>query len=97
MEGEGGPYRQFFTDISKELQGVLPLLIPCPNAQAKVWFNRDKWILTPSCDSILHLTMYEFLGRLMGMYSRGLYAKEGEALLIHIHRSCTAHRGVTHS
>jgi hypothetical protein len=68
VEGEGGPYRQFFTDISKELQGVLPLLIPCPNAQAKVWFNRDKWIPTPSCDSALHLTMYEFLGRLMGMH-----------------------------
>lgn len=68
VEGEGGPYRQFFTDISKELQGVLPLLIPCPNAQSKVGNNRDKWILTPSCDSSLHLTMYEFLGRLMGMH-----------------------------
>jgi len=70
VEGEGGPYRQFFTDVSKELQGVLPLLIPCPNAQAKVGYNRDKWIPSPSCESSQHLAMYEFLGRLMGVAMR---------------------------
>src|SRR5690349_10920715 len=70
VEGEGGPYRQFFTDVSKELQGTLPLFIPCPNAQAKVGDNRDKWIITPSCDSSTHLALYEYLGKLMGMAVR---------------------------
>jgi other hect domain ubiquitin protein ligase E3 len=66
VQGEGGPYRQFFTDVSKELQGVLPLLIPCPNAQQGLGENRDKWIICPSSDSPTQISMYEFLGRLMG-------------------------------
>lgn len=70
VEGEGGPYRQFFTDVSKELKEVLPLLIPCPNAQAKVGKNRDKYINNPSCNSRIHLKMYRFLGQLMGMAIR---------------------------
>eukprot|EP01122_Echinamoeba_exundans_P001572 TRINITY_DN115_c0_g1_i2.p1 TRINITY_DN115_c0_g1~~TRINITY_DN115_c0_g1_i2.p1 ORF type:complete len:3572 (-),score=989.42 TRINITY_DN115_c0_g1_i2:58-10773(-) len=70
VEGEGGPYRQFFTDVSKELTKVLPLLIPCPNAQAKVGRNRDKFIVAPSCNSRGHLRMFRFLGQLMGMAIR---------------------------
>lgn len=70
VEGEGGPYRQFFTDVSKELTKVLPLLIPCPNAQAKVGRNRDKFIAAPSCNSRGYLRMYRFLGQLMGMAIR---------------------------
>lgn len=34
VEGEGGPYRQFFTEVAQELQGSL--FLPCPNAQMKV-------------------------------------------------------------
>jgi hypothetical protein len=70
VEGEGGPYRQFFTDVSKELRNILPLLIPCPNAQAKVGKNRDKYIINPSCNSRVYLKMYRFLGQLMGMAFR---------------------------
>jgi hypothetical protein len=66
VEGEGGPYRQFFTDVSKELQGQLPLLVPCPNAQAKIGENRDKFVFAPGRDSALDMAMYEFLGVLMG-------------------------------
>lgn len=65
VQGEGGPYRQFFTDISKELQGTLPLFVPCPNAQQGVGENREKWVIAPSCNTPNHLAMYEFLGRLM--------------------------------
>jgi len=71
VQGEGGPYRQFFTDISKELQGgPLGLLIPCPNAQQGVGENRDKWILNPGANVPVHLEMFEFLGRLMGLAIR---------------------------
>lgn len=70
VEGDGGPYRQFFTDISRELTKVLPLFIPCPNAQTKVGKNRDKYIVTPSCKSRLYIRMYKLLGHLMGMAIR---------------------------
>jgi len=70
VQGEGGPYRQFFTDVGKELQGTLPLLIPCPNASQGLGENRDKWVINPSCDAPIHIAMYEFLGRLMGLAIR---------------------------
>jgi len=72
VQGEGGPYRQFFTDVSKELRDstCLPLLIPCPNAQGKVGEGRDKYVLNPSARSKLHLRMFRFLGQLMGMSIR---------------------------
>eukprot|EP01114_Cavostelium_apophysatum_P001689 TRINITY_DN1146_c0_g1_i2.p1 TRINITY_DN1146_c0_g1~~TRINITY_DN1146_c0_g1_i2.p1 ORF type:complete len:4271 (-),score=1642.72 TRINITY_DN1146_c0_g1_i2:54-12866(-) len=71
VQGEGGPYRQFFTDVSHELQsGVLPLFIPCPNSQQGLGENRDKWIPNPSADSPAQISMFEFLGRLMGLAVR---------------------------
>eukprot|EP01125_Pyxidicula_operculata_P006688 TRINITY_DN229_c1_g1_i2.p1 TRINITY_DN229_c1_g1~~TRINITY_DN229_c1_g1_i2.p1 ORF type:complete len:4506 (-),score=1363.41 TRINITY_DN229_c1_g1_i2:44-12730(-) len=70
VEGEGGPYRQFFTDVSKELKGSLPLFIPCPNAQQKTGKNRDKYVVAPSLKSKMYLKMYRFLGQLMGMSIR---------------------------
>jgi len=70
VQGEGGPYRQFFTDVSKEMQGVLPLFIQCPNAQQGLGENRDKWLVSPSADSPLYLSMLEFFGRLMGLSVR---------------------------
>eukprot|EP01125_Pyxidicula_operculata_P017974 TRINITY_DN635_c0_g1_i7.p1 TRINITY_DN635_c0_g1~~TRINITY_DN635_c0_g1_i7.p1 ORF type:complete len:2560 (+),score=862.47 TRINITY_DN635_c0_g1_i7:2323-10002(+) len=70
VEGEGGPYRQFFTDVSRELRSRLPLLLPCPNAQTKTGKNRDKFIIAPSMKSRMNLKMYRFLGQLMGMSIR---------------------------
>jgi len=70
VQGDGGPYRQFFTDIAKELAEVLPLLVPCPNAQSKIGNNRDKFLITPSSNSSTYLKMYRFLGQLMGMAMR---------------------------
>lgn len=70
VQGDGGPYRQFFTDIAKELAEVLPLLVPCPNAQTKIGNNRDKFVVTPSSNSNTYLKMYRFIGQLMGMAMR---------------------------
>jgi hypothetical protein len=74
VEGQGGPYRQFFTDVVNELRDRLPLLIPCPNAQSGVGKNRDRYVVCPSVKSAVALEMYEFLGVLMGCALRtGVY------------------------
>ena len=70
VQGDGGPYRQFFTDVSKELQGVLPLFIPCPNAQQIEGENRDKFIINPSLQTSNDITLFEFVGKLMGLAIR---------------------------
>jgi hypothetical protein len=70
VQGDGGPYRQFFTDVSKELQGVLPLLIPCPNAQQIEGENRDKFIINPSLQTSNDIALFEFIGKLMGLAIR---------------------------
>jgi hypothetical protein len=66
--GEGGPYRQFFTDVAQELQDSkynCPLFIPVPNA-GDVGDNRDKFTIKPASTSASHLAMFEFLGVLFG-------------------------------
>ena len=101
--GEGGPYRQLFNDISRELQAertpatagagataapesggavgvggaddglsktVLPLFIPSANRQVAVGDNRDKFVPIPSSSSSLHLSLYEFFGKLLGIAIR---------------------------
>ncbi len=74
VEGQGGPYRQFFTDVVNELRDRLPLLVPCPNAQSGVGKYRDRYIVCPSVKSAVALEMYEFLGVLMGCALRtGVY------------------------
>jgi len=71
VQGDGGPYRQFFTDVSKELQSnLLPLFTKCPNSVSGVGDNLDKFVLTPSATSIVHYRMLKFLGQLMGMAIR---------------------------
>ena len=45
--GEGGPYREFFDEICRELQspdGLLSLLVPCPNQLLSFGENREKFI-----------------------------------------------------
>lgn len=83
--GEGGPYRQFFSDACRELTEVhgdavggggsattqtLPLLVQCANQQVGVGDNRDKFVPRPCSDSPNELAMFEFLGRLMGIAVR---------------------------
>eukprot|EP00727_Mastigamoeba_balamuthi_P008182 m51a1_g3985 putative hect domain and rcc1-like domain-containing protein (3401) ;mRNA; f:470235-483438 len=77
VEGEGGPYRQLFTEVAKELQGPAassPLFVPCPNAQTKQGNNRDKYMPRPAFGSPHQLELYRFVGRLMGVAMRtGVY------------------------
>lgn len=81
--GEGGPYRQFFADVSAELQpspsspgfteitnSCLKLLCPTPNTVNKQGDAKDKFTLTPSARSTKDLLLYEFLGLLMGCCMR---------------------------
>ena len=71
--GEGGPYRQFFADISSELQpkninskNYLNLLWPSPNNVSKIGEGRDKFVINPSARSAFQLQLFEYLGLLMG-------------------------------
>ncbi|KAE9358639.1 hypothetical protein PF008_g2602 [Phytophthora fragariae] len=79
----GGPYRAVFEQIVDELQmdnvelakgeqGLLPLLIPCPNRRSGTGSNQDKFLLNPSCGTALlangpmALDLHRFLGKLIG-------------------------------
>lgn len=79
----GGPYRAVFEQIVDELQmdnlelakgeqGLLPLLIPCPNRRSATGINQDKFLLNPSCGTALPangpvaLDLHRFLGKLIG-------------------------------
>nr|CCA19532.1 HECT E3 ubiquitin ligase putative [Albugo laibachii Nc14] len=79
----GGPYRAVFEQVVDELQldnvelskgeqGLLPLLIPCPNRRTGTGSNQDKFLLNPSCGISLQsnapmaLELYRFLGKLIG-------------------------------
>lgn len=79
----GGPYRAVFEQIVDELQmdnvelakgeqGLLPLLIPCPNRRSATGINQDKFLLNPSCGTALlangpmALELHRFLGKLIG-------------------------------
>eukprot|EP00002_Diphylleia_rotans_P009903 TRINITY_DN2025_c0_g1_i6.p1 TRINITY_DN2025_c0_g1~~TRINITY_DN2025_c0_g1_i6.p1 ORF type:complete len:3715 (-),score=578.80 TRINITY_DN2025_c0_g1_i6:350-11494(-) len=81
MEGEGaqdigGPYRESVTWMCEELQSAsLPLFILCPNArlareEVGIGENRDKFIPRASSSSPIHLSMFEFVGKLMGIAMR---------------------------
>jgi hypothetical protein len=84
--GEGGPYRQFFSDISSELQPmytpgldsadtkVLSLFIPSPNRLNDTGDFKEKFVVNPSKRSSYYLQLYEFVGLLMGCAFRtGVY------------------------
>lgn len=70
--GDGGPYRQFFTDVADEMRMYLPFFIPVPNAFAKGASNREncKFVVAQSRRSLEDLQMFRFLGQLMAMAIR---------------------------
>ena len=57
--GESGPYRQFFTDISNELdpKNYLGLFIPTPNNKHKTGEAKSKWLLNSKANSSYHLSL----------------------------------------
>ena len=70
----GGLYRDSITAICEALQSkAVPLFIPCPNATSDMGENKEKFIPNPKCTSALHLSMYSFVGKLMGIAIRGKY------------------------
>ncbi|ETO27461.1 HECT type ubiquitin ligase [Reticulomyxa filosa] len=75
-EGEGGTdagglFRDSLSALSGDLQSDhLPLFIKCPNSRG-YGDNQEKWIPNPSCTSSLYLSMYTFVGKLMGVAIRG--------------------------
>lgn len=76
VQGIGGPYRQFFSDISAELQSkenngrALKLIHPTSNNMASRGEYKDKFTFTPSYNNNTALMHYEFLGVLMGICIR---------------------------
>ena len=70
VQGLGGPYRQFFSDISKELNEYLPLLIETQNNINNKGEYKDCYTIIPGYKGINALEQYEFLGVLMGICIR---------------------------
>mmetsp|Transcript_39042 Transcript_39042/g.63013 ORF Transcript_39042/g.63013 Transcript_39042/m.63013 type:complete len:6535 (+) Transcript_39042:430-20034(+) len=69
---DGGPYRQSFSQYCTELQ-TLPgvgLLLPCSNRANQIRVNRDRWLPNPAAVSPVQISMFEFLGKLMGIAIR---------------------------
>ena len=64
---------EIFDEICRELQspdGLLSLLVPCPNQLLSFGENREKFIPGARRTDYLSLKKYEFLGRIMGMALR---------------------------
>jgi len=67
----GGLFRDCISHMCADLQSNwVPLFIPCPNAKG-FGENQDKWIPNPLSLNSLQLSMYAFVGKLMGIAIRG--------------------------
>jgi len=68
----GGLFRDSLSHMSQDLQSEsTPLFTPCPNTKITGAPNQEKWVPTPTATSSLNLSMYSFLGKLMGCAIRG--------------------------
>eukprot|EP01083_Nonionella_stella_P308832 1091352_1 len=79
FEGEGGTdagglFRESLSALGEDLQDAqyLRLFIQCPNSRG-YGDNQDKFIPNPAMSSSLHLSMWTFIGKLMGVAIRGKY------------------------
>lgn len=76
FEGEsgidaGGVFREGVTRIIEDLFSEhLNLLLLCPNGQHEVHTNMDKYLPNPAHTGPLTISMFEFVGKLMGMSLR---------------------------
>jgi hypothetical protein len=74
FEGEGGNdagglFRDSLREICAELQShpcSLRLLLPCANQRFGTGDNQDKWLPNPQRKTREHLSMYSFIGAVMG-------------------------------
>lgn len=67
----GGPYRDCLEKVVKDLSSpALRLFVPTPNARLKLGKLQDQAIPNPAANSVLQLSLYKFVGRLMGLALR---------------------------
>ncbi|KAJ9589572.1 hypothetical protein L9F63_017210 [Diploptera punctata] len=67
----GGVFDDTITEMCQELiSGVVPLLVPTPNATNDTGYNRDRYLLNPTLCSSQHLIWFKFLGILFGVAVR---------------------------
>lgn len=59
----GGVFDDTITEMCQEItSGVVPLLVPTPNALNDEGFNRDKYLLNPQLQSPQNSSWFKFLG-----------------------------------
>jgi len=64
----GGPYRESLSQFCSELQSTsLSLFQQSPNGTHNIGIDREMWVPNPSAISSDQLTMYQFLGELLGL------------------------------
>ena len=64
----GGPYREILSDICNDLHSdYIELFIKTPNNKNDIGELRDKYIVNPDCENIIHKKTFEFIGKLMGL------------------------------
>ena len=67
----GGLFRDCITNMCLDLQSsYLPLFVPCPNSSG-VGENQERWVPNPESVSSLDLSMFAFVGKMMGIAIRG--------------------------
>ncbi|KAL3277276.1 hypothetical protein HHI36_012626 [Cryptolaemus montrouzieri] len=67
----GGVFDDTITEMCQEITtGVVPLLIPTPNAVNDDGFQRDKYLLNPQLNTSQHIMWFKFLGILFGVAIR---------------------------
>lgn len=67
----GGVFDDTITEMCQEItSGVVPLLVPTPNAVNEEGFNRDRYLLNPQLITTQHISWFKFLGILFGVAIR---------------------------
>ncbi|XP_046401290.1 probable E3 ubiquitin-protein ligase HERC1 isoform X2 [Ischnura elegans] len=67
----GGVFDDTITEMCQELtSGLVPLLVPTPNALNDTGYNRDRFMLNPQLCSPQHISWFKFLGILFGVAIR---------------------------
>ena len=71
FDSSSSNYKSLLPRHSQELKdGVVPLLIPTPNALNDIGYNRDRFIFNPSSTDEESIAMFKFLGILFGVAVR---------------------------
>lgn len=67
----GGVFDDTITEMCQEItSGVVPILIPTPNAVNDEGYNRDKYLFNPQMTTSEQISWFKFLGILFGVAIR---------------------------